>query len=49
MSSGSQPACTMTTVPVADATYYRCGANWYQKAYTGDQASFVVVAPPPGY
>ncbi len=46
---GSQPSCTMTTVPVADMTYYRCGPNWFQKAYTGGQVSFVVVAPPPGY
>jgi hypothetical protein len=48
-SSGSQPSCTMTTVPVADTTYYRCGPNWFQKAYTGGQVSYVVVAPPPGY
>jgi len=39
----------MTTVPVAGTTYYRCGPNWFQKAYTGGQASFVVVVPPPGY
>ena len=37
------------TVPVAGTTYYRCGPNWFQKAYTGGQVSFVVVAPPPGY
>jgi hypothetical protein len=39
----------MTAVPVAGVTYYRCGPNWYQKAYANGEVAFVVVAPPPGY
>jgi hypothetical protein len=49
MSSSPQASCTMTTVPVAGATYYQCGPNWYQKSYTEGEVTFVVVAPPPGY
>jgi hypothetical protein len=36
-------------VPVGDVSYYQCGPTWYQKAYTGGEVTYVVVAPPPGY
>ena len=51
----SQPAqdqptpCAMTPVTAADATYYQCGPNWYQKSYANGELVYVVVAPPPGY
>lgn len=47
--SGSQaPACTMTSETVGDVNYYRCGPNWFQKAYVEGEMAYVSVAPPPG-
>jgi hypothetical protein len=48
-SSGSDPACTMSSVVVEDTTYYRCGKNWFQKALADGEVTYVVVNPPPGH
>ena len=42
------PACTMTQVEVGEETYYHCAPNWYQKAFTNGEMTYVAVNPPPG-
>jgi hypothetical protein len=47
--SGAQPAaCTMTSVTVSGVNYYRCGPNWFEKAYVQGELAYVAVTPPPG-
>ena len=43
------PACTMTQVTVASDIFYKCGSNWFQKAFTNGEVTYVVVNPPPGF
>jgi hypothetical protein len=45
----SSQSCTTTTVLHSGVTYYRCGSNWYTRAYQGGTVSYVVVSAPPGY
>jgi len=47
--TGSDPACTMTSVLVNDQEYYRCGPSWYVKGFANGEVTYVVVTPPPGY
>jgi hypothetical protein len=41
--------CTPTVVILGGVHYYSCGVNWYRRTYVGSSATYVVVAPPPGY
>jgi hypothetical protein len=41
--------CTPTSVVVGGDAYYRCGNSWYRRGYSGDDVTYVVVDPPPGY
>ena len=36
-------------VSVADDSYYKCGASWYQRGYSGSQVTYIQVAAPPGF
>jgi hypothetical protein len=38
--------CTPSPAVVNGATYYQCGATWYTKAYSGNDVSYIAVAPP---
>jgi hypothetical protein len=42
-------SCTSTTVIVGGVTYYRCGSDWYSRAYTGGNVTYIVVTAPAGY
>jgi hypothetical protein len=42
-------SCTSTTVIVGGVTYYRCGADWYSRAYTGGNVTYIVVTAPAGH
>jgi hypothetical protein len=49
----SSMRCTPVQVTVGwmgahSVTYYRCGTNWYTKAYSGHSVSYVMVKPPTG-
>ena len=41
--------CSPTTAYLNGVTYYRCGSDWYTRAYAGGSVSYTVVSPPPGY
>lgn len=41
--------CSPTTAYLNGVTYYRCGSDWYTRAYSGGNVSYTVVGPPPGY
>ena len=47
--SSASAACTMSSVVVEGTTYYRCGRNWFQKALSNGEVTYLVVNPPPGY
>ncbi len=42
-------SCTTTTVYVGSVTYYRCGSDWYSRAYHGGNVTYVVVTAPAGH
>jgi hypothetical protein len=42
-------SCNSTTVVASGVTYYRCGNDWYSRAYQGSSVTYVVVAAPAGY
>jgi hypothetical protein len=42
-------SCTMTPVAVSGTTYYRCGNQWYERAFTNGQVTYVVINPPAGH
>ena len=49
----SSMRCTPVKVTVGwmgahSVIYYRCGANWYIRAYSGQSVSYVMVKPPTG-
>ena len=41
--------CSVAPVFVSSINYYRCGATWYQRGYSGDNVNYVIVNAPPGY
>ena len=45
----SSLSCTTTTVLVSGVTYYRCGNDWYQRAYRSSEVVYIVVQAPSGY
>jgi len=45
----SSLSCTTTTVVAAGVTYYRCGNEWYQRAYRSSEVVYIVVQAPSGY
>jgi len=45
----SSLSCTSTTVHVNGVTYYRCDNDWYSRAYSGGNVTYVVVKAPTGY
>lgn len=45
-SAGQPAACTMTSETVGGVNYYRCGPNYFQKAYVEGEMAYVAVAPP---
>jgi hypothetical protein len=47
--SFSSLSCTRSTVTIDYVTYYRCGDDWYQRAYNGGDVTYIVVAAPAGY
>ena len=42
-------SCTSTTVHVNGVTYYRCDNDWYSRAYSGGNVTYIVVKAPAGY
>ena len=42
-------SCTTTTVHVNGVTYYRCDNDWYSRAYSGGNVTYIVVKAPAGY
>jgi len=42
-------SCTSTTVHVNGVTYYRCDNDWYSRAYSGGNVTYIVVKAPSGY
>ncbi len=45
----SSLSCRTTTVVVGGVTYYRCGNDWYQRAYRSSEVVYIVVQAPSGY
>jgi hypothetical protein len=45
----SSLSCTTTSVNVNGVTYYRCDNDWYSRAYSGGNVTYVVVKAPAGY
>jgi hypothetical protein len=45
----SSLSCTTTTVHVDGVTYYRCDNDWYSRAYSGGNVTYIVVKAPAGY
>jgi hypothetical protein len=41
--------CTPAAVVVGQVSYYPCNGTWYQRAYSGNEATYVVVNAPAGY
>jgi hypothetical protein len=48
-STFSSLSCTTTSVNVDGVTYYRCDNDWYSRAYSGGNVTYVVVKAPAGY
>lgn len=42
-------SCASTTIYVNGFTYYRCGYDWYTRAYTGGNVTYIVVTAPAGH
>ena len=42
-------SCTTSSVNVNGVTYYRCDNDWYSRAYSGGNVTYVVVKAPAGY
>jgi hypothetical protein len=42
-------SCTSTLIVVGGVTYYRCGSDWYSRAYHGGNVTYVIVTAPAGY
>lgn len=42
-------SCASSTVIVNNVTYYRCGSDWYSRAYSGGNVTYIVVDAPSGY
>lgn len=42
-------SCKSTKVIVGNVTYYRCGNDWYSRAYQGSSVTYVIVTAPAGY
>lgn len=49
LASFSSLTCTTTTVVVGGVTYYRCGNDWYQRAYRSSEVVYIIVEAPSGY
>ena len=45
----SSLSCTTSSVNVNGVTYYRCDNDWYSRAYSGGNVTYVVVKAPAGY
>ncbi len=41
--------CTPQQTVVNGVTYYRCGNDWFQRSFIGNQVTYIVVPPPAGY
>lgn len=41
--------CSVAPLLVSSINYYRCGSTWYQRGYSGDNVTYVIVNAPPGY
>ena len=48
-STFSSLSCTTSSVNVNGVTYYRCDNDWYSRAYSGGNVTYVVVKAPAGY
>jgi hypothetical protein len=42
-------SCHAEIIIVDHETYYRCGSNWFQKAYYDGNITYVIVTAPKGY
>lgn len=42
-------SCRSEIIVVGNVTYYRCGSNWFQKAYHEGSVTYVIVTTPSGY
>ncbi len=42
-------SCTSSRIYVGGVTYYRCGHEWYSRAYHGGNVTYVIVTAPSGY
>ncbi len=40
--------CEATAVSVEGVSYYKCGENWYTRAYAGSEVTYLSVPAPPG-
>lgn len=45
----SSLSCRSTTIVAGGVTYYRCGSDWYQRAYRSTEVVYIVVQAPSGY
>lgn len=45
----SSLSCTRTEIIVGNITYYRCGNDWYQRAYRSTEVVYIVVEAPSDY
>ncbi|MCW2243116.1 hypothetical protein [Azospirillum canadense] len=41
--------CAPTVVEAGSVSYYGCSGTWYNRTYVNGTASYITVAPPPGY
>ena len=48
-STFSSLSCTTSSVNVNGVTYYRCDNDWYSRAYSGGNVTYIVVKAPAGY
>lgn len=49
VSSFRSLSCTSSTIYVDGVNYYRCGSDWYSRAYHGGNVTYVIVDAPAGY